>query len=140
MMVLGQIVAHPKGGVNMRKLTLCLLFVLIFSTSAIAVDGYVEVSYDLLHEQGKAAIELWEDFDNIRLGIKGQSDLHFTLKGGYIPAGAPLNQSYKGYITYFVTDDISFTFASHCNHWFAQSQRSYKYDTGGLTLSTRYEF
>jgi len=124
----------------MKKVTLCILLVLIFSTSAIAVDGYVEVSYDLLNEQGQATIELWEDFNDIRLGIKGQSDLHFTLKGGYIPAGAPLNQYYKGYITYFVTDDISFTFASHCTHWFAQSLKSYKHDKSGLTLSTRYEF
>ena len=119
------------------KLTIILLIILLLPTPANAIDGYVELSYNFLgHNQ--ATIELWRDIDQFRIGVKGVSDIEYTLKK-FIPAGAPLNQYYEGYIQYSFKD-FTVKLSSYCTHWFSQSGRHWFDDTVGLDISVRYNF
>jgi len=130
----------------MMKKTLLISLVIIFVaftvvSNAQAVDGgYIELSYDILNDQGEAKIELWKNLGLHRIGIKGKSDIHYTLKGGVVPAAAPLNQYYEGYITIALSENLKITGTSFCTHWFSQSGRDMSEDESGISIDVRYEF
>lgn len=121
-------------------ITVVILIFLLLSSPVQAIEGYVELGYDFMNNPAQATIELWETFDKLTIGIKGVSDISYTLKGGVVPAGAPLNQYYEGYITYKLNNQLQIKGKSYCTHWFSQSGRSSYFDEVGLYVGVRYTF
>ena len=121
------------------KILTSIIIVLSLATPAQAIGGFVEVSYDI-NGTGQGVIELHQELnDNIKVGIKGESDLAgFGSRMG-LPTGIPLNQSYEGFVEVSI-DSFDVRLTTWCKHWFSQSGRSSWADEEGIRITGRYNF
>lgn len=123
------------------KIILVSLFIIFFIVTPIqAVNGYVEVNYDTMEGTGQGIIELDKAIhNNVKIGIKGVSDLYgFGIRMG-LPAGIPFNQSYEGFLQ-VENKSFSIRLTTWCQHWFSQSGKYINADRSGFRISTRYSF
>lgn len=130
----------------MKVIFSTLLCMMLFFGSAQALEGYIELDYNLLERRGeitqiRATLELWHTFrDTFTIGGALKGELAGIGFKRFVPSGIPLRQYYEGYITYHTPIDIDITISSWCWHWLSQSGVSATEDTSGLSIKMRYNF
>lgn len=124
--------------VLIKKIIVIIIVLLLIPSKAQAIEGYIELSYDFINHS-QAEINMWQKLNNLKIGIKGKSDINYTIKK-FVPGARPLNQYYEGYISYNINDRLTITGRSYCNHWFSQSGVGAWEDEDGLEISVKYKF
>jgi hypothetical protein len=127
----------------MVKITIMLLIFCFIAFPVQAIGGYLSLDYNTMKENAVGQIKIYEDFFNNKLRIGGQftTDLFgFNLKDGYFPAGIPKAQYYGLFAEYEIKKGIKLTLNEWCNHWFAQSGKSWQKDTQDITIGFKIDF
>ena len=114
--------------------------VLVLSTDVDAVSGYLEVEYHIGEGTARGIIDLNTRIDNLKLGLRGESDLAGFGQRAGLPTGIPKNQMYMGYAEYDFTEHFTARFETWCIHWFSQSNRPASDDETGVNIIGRYSF
>ncbi len=104
------------------------------------VGGYVELSYDFMCGSGIGDIGLHYDYRSWRVGLQMKTYISEYVIKEFVPAGVPESQFFRQYISKSVSENITLTLSSHCNHYFSQSGISHWVDDSNLTLSIKYQF
>ena len=119
-----------------------ILFILLFSMNVVAVEGYVSLEYDLEYGTGMAEINAsHEIYDGLTIGLQFITYLRqIGLKQGWMPAGEPESQFYRGYLKYKLTDNIILTLSNQCRHFYSLSNIEYWNDTGTIVIGGKYKF
>lgn len=124
----------------MKKIVLIFIFLLIFTIPCNAIHGYISLDIDFLEDYDKGVIYLAQDFNNFTVGGRMETDLMgFGSKLGFIPSGIPKSQRYDLILKYKF-NNITFRFIEGCNHYFSQSEKSFKYDERYTKVGVKYEF
>jgi len=117
------------------------LFLLTITLPVSAIGGHVAIEYDLMSETAMTEVDLHKNIDDLKIGLQMNTYLiQLSLKDGWMPAGVPESQFYRGYLDYKWTDNITFTLSNQCRHFFSQSHISHWNDTSSITVGAKYEF
>ena len=120
-------------------LTIIMLIGLTFPVGAIG--GHVAIEYDTMSGTGMTEVDLHKEMDDFIVGVQMNTYLAtLTLKDGWLPAGEPESQFYRGYLDYRLDENITLTFASQCRHFFSQSHIEWWNDTSSIVIGAKYEF
>ena len=125
-----------------RKVVLIMFLVVLFSTSAFAIDGYGEVGYNMEDGSGYGKLVIYEDIAKLRLGIEMEAILMgYNLKMGAIPAGVPEAQTYYFFSEYELNETLTVFFKYGCKHYFSQAEgKTWVDDTSSVIVGGRYNF
>ena len=122
------------------KIILIIIWLIIITLPIYAVDGYVSIEYSLTTNTYLTEINLIQKIERFTVGLNMQTEVsQINLKGGWLPAGEPINQRYTGYIQY-VYKKITFTLLSSCLHYFSHYKKTYEYDESDIKFKIKYEF
>lgn len=124
------------------KILLFLFLFLFVSFNAYAIEGSLNLEYDLKHGTGMAEINLSKEiYEDLTLGLQFTTYLErFGLKEGWMPAGQPESQFYRGYLKYKINNNISVWISNQCRHFFSMSNIEYWNDTGTIVIGGQYSF
>lgn len=125
----------------MNKLILTLLFILIFTVPIYAVSGHVSLNYETMNSGGEGEIYLYQKFKDFTVGGRMKTNLMgFSLKDGYFPAGVPASQTYDLILKYKLTEYLEINLTEGCNHYFSQSEKSWREDETYIKIGVKYTF
>ena len=95
----------------------------------------------MLNGVGTGEIYLYKVWSEFRVAGRLKTGLHgFNLKGGIIPAGQPLWQTYDLELTYNINEQYSLTLISGCKHYLSQSGVSAYKDESYIKIRGKYKF